>query len=60
MKSDIDALQNDIANHSVSLTAVLQKAIVLANKQGDAKFMAWARRELSGYTKRTRRLATAA
>ncbi len=50
MKNDIEALQADVADHSVSVTALLQKAIALADKLGDDRFVAWARQELKGYT----------
>ena len=51
MKSDVDNLQRDVADHSISVTALFQKAIVLASKLGDDGFVAWARQELKGYTR---------
>ena len=51
MANEIEALQGDMANQAVSVTALLQKALVLASKLEDNEFVAWARHELKGYTK---------
>lgn len=51
MANEIETLQNKVADHGVSVTALLQKALVLANKMADEQFLAWARQELKGYTR---------
>ena len=49
MTDDIRRLQADIADRNVPVTALLQRAIALADTLGDQEFVAWARQELNGY-----------
>ena len=51
MTNEIQRLQADITDHTVAVSALLQKALVLATQLGDQESMAWARRELNGYHK---------
>jgi|HubBroStandDraft_3_1064219.scaffolds.fasta_scaffold101929_2 hypothetical protein len=43
-------IQADVIDHTVPLSSILQKCIVLGGEAGSEKMRAWARRELNGYT----------
>ena len=49
MPDQIETLQREIADHTIPVTALLQKALVLANRLGEQEFSAWAKGELNGY-----------
>jgi hypothetical protein len=42
-------IEADVANHTVPLSSLLQKCIVLGGQAGSAKMRDWARQELHGY-----------
>jgi hypothetical protein len=52
MMDQIRQLQADITDHTIPVTAVLQKAIALASQLGNQDFTIWARQELRGYTRK--------
>jgi len=43
-------IEADVADHTVPLSSLLQKCIVLGGQTGSEKMRDWARRELNGYT----------
>lgn len=45
---DISELQRDITGGQVAVSSLLRRALVLSRAKNDAKFEAWARRELEG------------
>lgn len=49
-EQDLYQLQQDAAHGAVPVSALLRRALVLAQAKGDADFVAWVRKELDGYT----------
>ena len=53
MASLVEELQKDALNHSVKVTELLQKSLVVASKLKLDEFAAWVRLELDGYGENT-------
>jgi hypothetical protein len=47
----LERLQHELTDPKVSVGAILQKAILVANEHKDQRFLDWARRELCGYSR---------
>ena len=51
MAISVERLQHEVTDPRVSVGTIIQKAILVANEHKDQRFLDWALRELSGYSR---------